>query len=118
MVSALDCQIYDHESNSPFRVALPVYLAVENGYRDLPWKLNAAERSADHIASLSTSTLHSTGQDTGQDRTGQDRMEIGLEGHRMPQDTGWTRALYVKSQDKQTKNIWSDSPILCSFSSQ
>ena len=29
----------------PFRVALPVHLA-ENGYRDLPWKLNAAERIA------------------------------------------------------------------------
>ena len=25
---------------------------ITNGYRDLPWKLNAAERSADHIASL------------------------------------------------------------------
>ena len=24
----------------------------DNWYRELPWKLNAAERSADHIASL------------------------------------------------------------------
>ena len=55
MVSALDCQIYDRGTipapDFPFRVALPVHPAV-NGYRDLPWKLNAAERSADHIASL------------------------------------------------------------------
>ena len=55
---------------------------------------------------VTTSTLH---------RTGQDRMEIGLEGHRMPQDTGWTRALYVKSQDKLTKNIWSDSTLIARF---
>ena len=32
-----------------FRVALPVHPAV-TGYRDLRWKLNAAERRADHIA--------------------------------------------------------------------
>ena len=51
----LDCQIYDHGSipapDFPFWVALPVHPA-ENGYSGLPWKLNAAERSADHIASL------------------------------------------------------------------
>ena len=55
MVSALDCQIYDRGTipapDFSFRVALPVHPA-ENGYRDLPWKLNAAERSTDHIASL------------------------------------------------------------------
>ena len=54
VVSALDCQIYDRGTipapNFPFRVDLPVHPAV-NGYRNLPWKLNAAERSADHIAS-------------------------------------------------------------------
>ena len=54
MVSALDCQIYDRGSfpapDFPFWVVLPVHPA-ENGYRDLPWKLNTAERSADHIAS-------------------------------------------------------------------
>ena len=48
-------KIYDRGTipapDFPFRVALPVHPA-ENGYRDLPWKLNAAERSADHIASL------------------------------------------------------------------
>ena len=55
VVSALNCRIYDRGTISapdfPLRVALPVYPAV-NGYRDLLWKLNAAERSTDNIASL------------------------------------------------------------------
>ena len=54
VVSELDCQIDDRGTipapDFPFQVALPVHPAV-NGYRDLPWKLNAAEFNSDHIAS-------------------------------------------------------------------
>ena len=64
MDCGLDCQIYDRGTipaqDCPFRIALPVHTAV-NGSRDLPWKLNAAERSADHIASRLVSSLWSSG---------------------------------------------------------
>ena len=88
-------------------------------------QINACERTANRESHLRETRLVlklyytvalCTVQDRTQDRTGQDRMEIGLEGHRMPQDTGWTRALYVKSQDKQTTKNFGLASLAIVFS--
>ena len=54
-VSELDCQIsYCGSILAPdfHLIVAPSFSKWKWGYKDLPWKLNAAERSADHIAWL------------------------------------------------------------------